>query len=194
MKLSAHKLPALAAASLIVALSGCATKDIGPYQFPVQYRFMGEPGDYQVPPACARYGTLQAADGRTNRPKVGARYSEKGGPRYDVNMEGDVEGWLRAAVRQAFTKSGIKGGGSSTVSIRLDSVVTDESIYNRASYDATVAIEARVGGFSTTKKGFAENYGYAGSAENYQETVNHALDKALAALVNDSGFLGALCK
>jgi len=194
MKLAAHTIFSMAVGFLITALSGCASTDLGPYNFPAQYRFMGEPGDYQAAPACARYRDLKIVDARANRLKVGTRYSEKGGPRYDVGMGGDIEGWLRAAATQAFAEAGIRSGGSKTVSIYLKSVVTDESVYSRASYDGSVAIEAKVGRFSTSKKGFAENYGYAGSAENYQETVNHALDKALAALVSDSGFRGALCK
>jgi hypothetical protein len=194
MQSVAHGTVFLTVGVLVSLVSGCASTDLGPYNFPLQYRFMGEAGDYQPAPACARYGDVKVADLRANRLKVGTRYSEKGGPRYDVGMEGDTTGWLRAAAKQAFSEAGIRGGGSKTVSINLQSVATDESVYNRSSYDASVTIEARVGKFTTTKKGFAENYGYAASAENYQETVNHALDKALAGLVNDSGFLGALCK
>jgi len=48
--------------------------------------------------------------------------------------------------------------------------------------------------WSANKSGFSENYGYAGSAENYRETVNHSLDKALVSMVNDPGFRDALCK
>lgn len=71
-------------------------------------------------------------------------------------------------------------------------------VYRQAEYDGRVAIRGRVSGgdaaeWSATKDGFAENYGRPGSNTNYQETVNHALDRALAALVNDSGFTRALC-
>jgi hypothetical protein len=184
-----------AALSLAAVLAGCAgTEDLAPLSFPVHYAFMADSSDYQVAPTCASYGALKIMDARKNRAKVGMRYSEKGGPRYDVRMEGDVEAWVRAAAKQAFTAAGIGSGGSKTVKIRIESIVTDESVYSRAAYDGTVILRADVGKFSANVKGFAENYGYAGSAENYQETVNHALDKAMANLVNDPGFRKALCR
>jgi hypothetical protein len=39
----------------------------------------------------------------------------------------------------------------------------------------------------------AENYGYAGSVENYQETLNHALDRAMIRVLSSSGFKTAVC-
>lgn len=190
-------IPALAtltALTVLATLAGCAPSSLAPYTFAAQYTFMGSPADYEVAPDCARYGTLVVEDARNDTSSVGVRYLEEGGPRHDVGMDGDVEGWLRAAVEQAFRQATITDGGEQTVTVRLESITTDESVYRRAEYDGTVVIQATVGGTTTTEKGFAENYGYAGSAENYQETVNHALDKALAELVNDQGFLDALCQ
>lgn len=184
----------LAALAVLMVFAGCAPSDLAPYTFPAQYKFMGSPGDYQMAPDCAGYGELVVEDGRDDTVNVGVRYLEEGGSRYDVGMEGDVEAWLRAAAEQAFREAGISDGGGRTVTIRLESLLTDESVYRRAEYDGTVVIRGSVGDFSASKKGFAENYGYAGSAENYQETVNHALDKALADLVNDPGFRDALCE
>jgi len=41
--------------------------------------------------------------------------------------------------------------------------------------------------------GFVENYGDAGTAENYQETLNHALDRAMIRLLNSPDFRKTVC-
>jgi hypothetical protein len=42
-------------------------------------------------------------------------------------------------------------------------------------------------------EGSSENYGYAGSIENYQETLNHALDRAAMRAFSAPGFRKAVC-
>jgi hypothetical protein len=42
-------------------------------------------------------------------------------------------------------------------------------------------------------EGTAENYGRPGKEANYQETVNHALDRAMARTIASDGFVKALC-
>jgi hypothetical protein len=189
-----------AATVLVVGLAACAPSSLAPYTFPASYQFMGSPGDFSVAPECARYAEIAVVDGRENSDKVGVRYLEEGGPRHDVGMDGDVEGWLREGVEQAFREASIRqdDGSSHTVTVTLESIETDEAVYRRAEYDGKVVLRTRVSGggadWQGGTDGFAENYGYAGKALNYQETVNHALDKALAKLVNDSGFRDALCR
>lgn len=192
---------ALTLAALVAGgLAGCAPSDLAPYTFAASYRFMGSPADYSVAPDCAAYAELEVRDGRTEGNVVGVRYLEEGGSRYDVMLDGDVEAWLRQAAEQALAEAGVRrdAGSGHTVTVTLERIATDESVYRRAEYDATVQISTAVSGggadWSGNQKGFAENYGYAGSAENYQETVNHALDRALADAMNDSGFTEALCK
>lgn len=113
-------------------------------------------------------------------------------------MTGDAEAWLRAGVESALRAASIEQAASGrTITVELVSITTDESVYRQAEYDGKVVVRGRVSGagadWSAAKDGFAENYGRPGTDLNYQETVNHALDRALAALVNDSGFTGALC-
>lgn len=188
----------LLALGLVVLLAAaCAPSDLQPYTFDAMYQPMGSIGEISTAPDCAQYRELVVEDGRADD-TVGVRYLEEGSDRYDVTMAGDAEGWLRDAVEHAFSQAGIEESGNSdrTVRVTLERVETDEAVYRRAEYDAKVVLEAAVSGgasWSAKKDGFSENYGYAGSAENYQETVNHAADRALAALVNDSGFLDALC-
>lgn len=184
-------------AGLAALAASCAPSTLAPTTFDAQYTMKGSIGDFSTAPECARYSTLQIVAGDTS--KVGVRYLEEGSERWDVGMTGDAEGWLRAGVENALRAASIEQDEANghTVTVELVSITTDESVYRQAEYDGKVAIRARVTGggadWSATKDGFAENYGSPGSALNYQETVNHALDRALAALVNDSGFRDALC-
>ena len=175
----------------------CGPGALAPYTFDAMYRPVGSIGDFRSADDCATYRELVVEDGR-GEDVVGVRYLEEGGERFDVTMGGDAEEWLREAAEHALSQAGIDQSSSSdrTVRVTLERIETDESVYRRAEYDAKVVIEAAVSGgesWTSKKDGFSENSGYAGSAENYQETVNHAVDRALASMVNDSGFVGALC-
>lgn len=190
----------LGVAAFAVVLVACNPSSLTPYTFPASYRMISSPGDYQIAPDCAAYGKLVVRDHRDDTAVVGVRYLEDGDEKYDVGMEGDVEAWLRSAMLSALEQARIEEeeGSSHTLTLTLDSIVTDEAVYRRAEYDARVVVRVEVAGggadWAANKSGFSENYGYAGSAENYQETVNHALDKALVATVNDPGFRDALCE
>lgn len=180
-----------------VVAAACAPSTLSPTTFSADYTMMGSIGDYSTAPDCATYGQLEVTS-PADLSKVGVRYLEEGSERWDVGMTGDAEAWLRAAVESALRAASIEQAASGrTITVELVSITTDESVYRQAEYDGKVAIRGRVSGggadWSANKDGFAENYGSPGSNTNYQETVNHALDKALAALVNDSGFTGALC-
>jgi hypothetical protein len=177
-----------------LAAAACAPSLLSPTTFSADYTMMGSIGDFSTAPECATYGELEVVT-PPDLDKVGVRYLEEGDRRWDVGMTGDAEAWLRAGVESALRAASIEQSDSGpTVTVELVSITTDESVYRKAEYDGKVAIRGRVGGWSATKDGFAENYGNPGSNTNYQETVNHALDRALAALVNDSGFTGALCE
>jgi hypothetical protein len=183
----------LALIGLTAAAAACAPSLLSPTTFSADYNMMGSIGDFSTAPECATYGELEIVVS-ADLDKVGERYLEEGSKRWDVGMTGDAEAWLRAGVESALRAASIEHDGSGpTLTVELVSITTDESVYRQAEYDGKVAIRGRVGGWSATKDGFAENYGSQGSNTNYQETVNHALDKALASLVNDSGFTGALC-
>ena len=181
----------------LVLAGACGPSSLSPVTFDATYSPMGSIGDFDPADDCATYGDLVVEDGRGGV-VVGKRYLEEGSESYDVSMAGDVEGWLQAALEHALDEAGIEQDDASdrTIRVTLERVETDEAVYRRAEYDAKVVIEAAVSGgesWSDKKDGFSENYGYQGSAENYQETVNHAVDRAMAALVNDSGFTAALC-
>ena len=182
----------------VAALAACAPSLLSPTTFSADYKMMGSIGDFSTAPECATYGELEVVT-PSDLSKVGVRYLEEGDRRWDVGMTGDAEAWLRAGVESALRAASIEQDDSGrTLTVELVSIITDEAVYRKAEYDGKVAIRGRVSGggadWSATKDGFAENYGNPGSNTNYQETVNHALDRALAALVNDAGFTGALCE
>lgn len=186
----------LALIGLAAAAAACAPSRLAPTTFSADYTMMGSIGDFSTAPECATYGELEVV-APADLDKVGVRYLEEGSERWDVGMTGDAEAWLRAGVESALRAASIEQSDSGpTITAELVSITTDESVYRQAEYDGKVAIRGRVSGgdWSATKDGFAENYGSPGSNTNYQQTVNHALDRALAALVNDAGFREALCE
>jgi len=191
-------LGALAIACVLVP--ACAPSSLEPMTFPLSYRFMGSLGDIGTAPECAQYDEIETFDGREDKAKVGARYLEEGQRRHDVGIEGDVEAWLAEAAEKVVREASIEQEDDSghTVSITLERITTDEAVYRQAEYDGKVVLRIAVTGggadWKGTKDGFAENYGRPGSATNYQETLNHALDRALTAMVNDQGFRDALCQ
>jgi hypothetical protein len=186
----------LALIGLTAAAAACAPSLLSPTTFSADYKMMGSIGDFSTAPECATYGELEIVVS-ADLDKVGERYLEEGSKRWDVGMTGDAEAWLWAGVESALRAASIEQDDSGpTLTVELVSITTDESVYRKAEYDGKVAVRGRVSGgdWSTTKDGFAENYGNPGSNTNYQETVNHALDRALIAMVNDQGFRDALCK
>lgn len=179
---------------------GCAPSSLEPITFPLSYRFMGSLGSISTAPECAKYDEIETFDGREDRTKVGVRYLEEQQRRHDVGMEGDVEDWLAQASEKVLREASIEQQDDSdhTVSITLERITTDEAVYRQAEYDGRVVVRVAVTGggadWKGTEDGFAENYGRPGSAVNYQETVNHALDRALIAMVNEQSFRDALCE
>lgn len=94
----------------------------------------------------------------------------------------------------------IGGAGKPVLHVTVEQITTDESVYRRAEFDGRIILKGElrpVGGgracWTDRGDGFAENYGYPGSAENYQETLNHALERAVMKMTNSSGFREAVC-
>jgi hypothetical protein len=89
--------------------------------------------------------------------------------------------------------------GAPVLRLSIDDISTSENVLHRSGYEGHMAVTAELmnsGGRSCWRESFnssAENYGYAGSVENYQETLNHALDRAMIRLLSNSGFKTAVC-
>ena len=70
-------------------------------------------------------------------------------------------------------------------------------MYANATYNSTVSVEGELirdgqSVWTGAASGTAKNYGSAGSGVNYDETLNHALGKALINMFSGSGFTEAL--
>jgi hypothetical protein len=117
-----------------------------------------------------------------------------------VTTTSNVAEWVRGGASDALQRAGASIGKSDAPILRLsvDQIDTSENVLHRSGYEGRIVIGAELtkGGTSCWKDrldGFAENYGYAGSIENYQETLNHALDRATIRMMNSSDFRRAVC-
>jgi len=112
----------------------------------------------------------------------------------------DVAAWVRSGATDTLKRAGASVGKTSAATLRLtiDQISTTENVLHRSGYEGRIVMSAELvrSGASCWKDrldGFAENYGYAGSAENYQETLNHALDRAMIRLLGSPDFRKAVC-
>jgi hypothetical protein len=150
--------------------------------------------------SCPTIGPIEVADGRADK-ELGYRSLEKKPDvRAQVSAGSDPVAWVRQGVDSYLSHNGLKVQGSGPhLMLTLDQLQTTETAWQRASYEAHVVLAGELkspGGKSCwqgTVQGKGENYGYAGSIENYQETLNKALDDASMQLVSPQAFRDALC-
>lgn len=179
----------------------CASGTVNPVSVPLQYKLQAAPAEFPATITCGRVSRVDVTDARTN-PTLGSRYlQEKKSVHADVTSTGDVAAWVRTGAESALKQTGVNvGGDGPRLRLSLENIKTDESVYRRSEYSGRVTIAADLvapGGRSCwhdTVEGFSENYGYAGSAENYQETLNHALDRAMIRILGSGEFRRAVCE
>jgi hypothetical protein len=85
--------------------------------------------------------------------------------------------------------------------VKLVRLQVDEKVFVNAQYDGVVELDVTVAKpgseaacWTGRVKGSAENYGEAGKAVNYAETMDHALDRALVSLLREQAFTDASCR
>jgi len=188
--------------SIALLLASCSTpSSVAPVSFPLDYKTKASPGEFPALPSCAAVSDVRVTDVRTEK-TIGKRFVEgKTAAAADVTTTSDVAAWVRAGAMDALKRAGVVTGKSGAPSLRLsiDQISTSENVLHRSGYEGRLVILAELtgrGGTSCWKDrldGFAENYGYAGSSENYQETLNHALDRAMIRMLNASQFKSAIC-
>jgi len=89
--------------------------------------------------------------------------------------------------------------GAPVLRLSVRQIMTSENIARRSGFEGRILISAelvRKGGgvcWQDRVEGSSENYGYSGGTENYQETLNHALDRAMIRLLGDPGFQKNIC-
>lgn len=187
---------------LFALTAGCAAGSLGPFAFRLQYKTVADPVDFPLMQACAAVSSVEVSDTRRNA-ELGTRFLERQPQtKYPVTAATDVEPWVRSGVEEGLRRAQVTVGKDTAPILRIaiENIETEESVYRRAEYDGRVALNAELRSRSAQTAcwqeriaGAAENYGYAGSRENYLETVNHALDRAVVQMLSNKGFREALC-
>ncbi len=189
--------------AVALLLAACATPtSVQPLSIPLVYKTMAEPGDFSTLPQCAAVSEVQVIDGRSDK-SLGKRFIDNNGASAVPVMAGsDVAAWVRSGAMEVMRLSGVSLGkaGAPVLQLTVEQIRTNENVVHRSGYDGRIVLAGRLvsrGGagvcWSDRVSGAAENYGYSGSAQNYQETLNHALDRAVISLVNLRGFRSAVC-
>lgn len=196
------RLALLLLSPLGVILSGCVATSLYSTTVPLSYKSMEEPAATPGVRPCAALSAFTVEDARASK-DLGRRSLERT-PEINkpIALEGDPVGWVRAGAEEQMRRAGLKTGiaGRPALHIKLDQLTLSESVYVRATFDGRVTMSADLvpaGGtgacWTARISGYSQNYGYAGSTENYNDTLNHALDKALIQLFGSSDLSENLC-
>jgi hypothetical protein len=192
-------------ALIAISLSGiwgCTVSKLTPVSFPAVYQPEGSGADLASVPACAVFRNLSLSDERTDERAAGTRSLQEKPDRSDIFIEGDVESWFEAGVKRALVETQFPQdpAGKLDLVMELESLRIAEIAYRNSTFDGKVVLEVGVrepGGesfaWSERFEGAAQNYGRPGKELNYQETVNHALDRAIANALNSEGLRARLC-
>lgn len=193
--------PILLVAALL-ALSGCTAipTSLSPTAVPLQYTTMANAGEFPTMPSCAAISTVTVSDLRMT-PIIGKRYVETN-PSISapITAASDVRAWVKAGAGQLAQRVGIRQEPSGPIlRLTVRQIAISEDVARRSGYEARLQLTAelaRKGGgpcWQGQIEGSSQNYGYSGTAENYQETLNHALDRAMIRLLSDPGFQHNVC-
>jgi len=192
----------LGALSLTFASSLCLAKDLKPTGFKAAYSLQIDTDEIKTVSACAAAGDVTVSDSRTET-AVGERSDEDSPDRKSpISMAGDAIGWVKRGFEEVSHQASLQLAlaGKPEVSLSLARIWIVEVTSFNAEYDGRVVVDVSVlpagGGmacWSERMEGTAENYGRPGKEANYQETVNHALDRAFAKTLGSGEFLKALC-
>jgi len=185
---------------VFMLLGGCAKSNLQQTTLSLVYHQM-EPVTKKAPGSARPVGSVEVVDGRSDQGVVGSRHAESDGSEASILASGDVRQWIRDAALTMLDGMGVESdsGSGPTLRLTLDEISVREDVFVNATYDGYVTVQAELlvrdrVAWSGVHQGFAENYGRAGSQENYAETLNHALDKALGSLLTSPGFLNELSR
>jgi hypothetical protein len=180
-------------------LADCAVSKVEPLSVPLVYQANPKNAGVLGSLSCAAsVQQIQVSDVRSDK-NLGVRTHESKPLKADVTTASDPAAWVRDGVQSFLGQNGITAQGSGPkLVISIDDLHTTESIWHRAGYDADIALTGQLVTASGkicwkgTGAGTGGNYGYAGSIENYQQTLNEALDHATLQMTK-SDFKDALC-
>ena len=181
------------------AVVACAVSKVEPMSVPLAYKADRSNAGKLGSLSCSAISQVQISDARTDK-TLGVRTHESKPLKADVTAGGDPAAWVRDGVQGVLGQNGVSFQGSgSKLLVSLDTLRTTESIWHRSTYGADVALTGQLLAASGkacwkgTGAGSSSDYGYAGSIENYQETLNEALDRAILQMTQSQSFKDALC-
>lgn len=184
---------------LVALTSACAVSQVDPLSVPLAYKAPEKPVFLHAA-ACGAFSSIKVADLREDK-QLGIRFHETKPLKAEVTAANDPAGWVQDGMQRYLTSHGVAvAPRGPELLVDLHVLRTEEDIWHRASYDARVSVLARLQAPSgkvcaeESVEGKAGNYGYAGSTENYQETLNSALDDVSQHLLDDPQFATALCQ
>lgn len=187
------------ACSALAVLSACAVSRLDPLSIPLAYQPNPKNAGLLGGLTCNSISDLQVGDARTEK-TLGIRTHESLPLKADVTAATDPLAWVHVGVQGFLQQNGVSLQGTGPkLLVSLDALHTVESAWHRSSYDARVGLTGQLqgpGGKSCWKEsvvGTSGNYGYAGSVQDYQETLNGALDAASMHLTESQEFKTALC-
>lgn len=186
-------------ALITLAVSACAVSKVDPLTVPLAYNYVRTPNAALQSPACSSLAGVQVNDKRTDK-SLGVRYHESKALKAEVTAGTDPARWIQFGVEGFLNANGVKitSQGPALI-LNLESLRTSENIYHRSGYEARIQLGAALKSpsgkvcWQESQDGKAGNYGYSGSIENYQETLNSALDVVTAHMLNTASFTAALC-
>jgi hypothetical protein len=194
----------LVLAWMVLAAAACRVSSVGPITFAVNYLPDLGTSDIMTAESCVVLRDVTPSDQRSEKSIVGERTIQDRSGRADIMVGGDIEPWLRSSIDRALKTAAIRRETSAQHIVRIGLAVlsVNEVAYRNAEYEGRVVLDVelvKAGGgdkplWSFRATGTASNYGRPGSERNYQETVNHALDRAVADAINHSELRERLCQ
>ncbi len=186
-------------ACMALALAQCAPKTLAPTSFGASYRSMAEPDEVSSVDSCARYSSVSGSDARANKGPIGTRTLEEKSGEWPISIEGDLGQWAATGVEAMLGDSGAsKNASGPTLQVNVTRISMKEVTAWNSTFAGRVDIQLSVKGrgecWSGKGSGSSENYGSEGKTENYLETLNHALDRAVVSLLEKPEMVKALCE
>lgn len=197
-----RRIPAHTVICLASLLAACTQKTLSPTTFASQYQPQLDNADVVKPKNCATVAGLDVENGLPNA-VVGQRsLQSRAVPAQNISMTGNLAAWVRAGSAEMLRRATLDmhDAKGPRLQLRLDEMAVHENVYVNSGYDARVTLDAALVNargqvcWHQSVTGQSSNYGDSGAAVNYQETVNHALDRAVMSLVADRGFQEAACR
>jgi hypothetical protein len=187
---------------LQLAVLGCAASLNEGTTFQPEYYPSGGAVPPAVPP-CSGPIAVTVTDVRDTPAEAGRRFEEnKPAVDYPIKITGDPTAYVKSALEAILKRAGNPGPGptATTLAVTLDQLYLEEKTYANAEYSGGVAFEVLVNVANSPTPcwkgqitGGGTNYGKVGKTENYQETLNRAVEKATADMLRQKKFRDALC-